>query len=467
MPEPGKGEHMYFTQITTPGLGCFSYVIGCPLAGTAAVVDPKRDIGEYLKLAREHGMRITHIFDTHVHADHVSGARELGAATGADIYIHESAPVGYAAKKLSHGDLFEFGNARVRVLHTPGHTPNSVSLLVTDLSRSDEPEMILTGDLLFVGDTGRPDLPGEEILDEQIRNLFDSLNTTLGGLPDGLEVYPAHGQGSLCGGGMSAKPHSTLGYERAANPRLQLKDFAAFRESILSHLPMRPQSFSHIIATNMNGAPLLPQCENLDARALDAGAVALLKESEDVVLLDMRDSLAFAAAHIPGSLHVNAAEAPALNWVGTVVPPGSRLVLILNNDEEFAPRLTELRRIGYDTVEGYLAGGMKSWIGQGRDVASIAFLSSEALKKRLEGPNPPLVVDVRGAGEFAQQHIPGAVNLPFDELLAGESCPGPRDAERVAVCMTGFRAAIAAGLLQAKGCANTSVLAGGLNAYRA
>lgn len=253
---------MFFKQVTTPGLGCFSYLIGCPLAGRMAVVDPKRDIAVYLEEAHAHGMKITHIFDTHVHADHISGARELSRATGADIYIHESAPVEYEAKKLSHGDVFDFGAAHLQVLHTPGHTPNSISLLVTDKARSEKPQMILTGDLLFVGDTGRPDLPGEEILKEQIQNLFDSLNLTLGDLPDGLEVYPAHGQGSLCGGGMSAKPHSTLGYERLANPRLRLKDFEAFSQSILSQLPMRPQSFSHIIATNLRGAPLLPLCED-------------------------------------------------------------------------------------------------------------------------------------------------------------------------------------------------------------
>ena len=180
---------MYFQQITTPGLGCFSYIIGCPRAGVMAVADPRRDIDVYLAVAKERGMRITHIFDTHVHADHISGARELSRAGGADIYLHESAPVEYEVKKVKDGDQFKLGSAVLRVLHTPGHTPNSISLLVTDLARSEQPAMILTGDLLFVGDTGRPDLPGEKILDEQIRNLYDSLHTTLGSLPDFLEVF--------------------------------------------------------------------------------------------------------------------------------------------------------------------------------------------------------------------------------------------------------------------------------------
>lgn len=454
---------MYFEQITTPGLGCYSYLIGCPLAGVMAVVDPKRDIAVYLELAHAHGMKITHIFDTHVHADHISGGRELSRATGADIYIHESAPVGYAAKKLRHNDTFEFGAAHIRVLHTPGHTPNSVSLLVADTVRSPQPQMILTGDLLFVGDTGRPDLPGDEILKEQIENLFNSLNSTLGEFPDGLEVYPAHGQGSLCGGGMSAKPHSTLGYERIANPRLQLKDFDAFSQSILSQLPMRPQSFSHIIESNLKGAPLLPLCEE-KTRALSVDEVLTLRD-EGVAVLDLRNSLAFAAAHIPGSYHVDANQAQAPNWIGTVVPPKIRLLLVLDKDADFEDRRTVLRRIGYDDITGWLDGGMDAWIGRGLPVEGLPVLSVEALQERLRSSRPPLVIDVRSDQEVARFSLPGSTHLPFDKLLAEKSCPGEAGAERIVVCQTGYRSAIAAALFQARGCDRVSMLAGGLGAY--
>ena len=192
-------------------------------------------------------MQITHIINTHVHADHVSGDQELRLATGADIYIHESAPVEYKHKDLKEGDVFELGAAKIEVLHTPGHTPNSISLLVTDKARSEEPEMLLTGDLLFVGDIGRPDLPGAEILDEQVENLYKSLYVKLADYPDHLEVFPAHGEGSLCGRGMSAKKSSTLGYERRANPMLQFESFEAFKKNVMSAFPVRPKSFSHII----------------------------------------------------------------------------------------------------------------------------------------------------------------------------------------------------------------------------
>lgn len=453
---------MYFQQIATPGLGCFSYIIGCPRAGVMAVVDPRRDIDAYLAVAGEQGMRITHIFDTHVHADHISGARELSRASGADIYIHENAPVEYEAKKVKTGDYFELGKAGIRVLHTPGHTPNSISLLVTDHARSDQPEMILTGDLLFVGDTGRPDLPGEEIINEQVRNLYDSLHKTLGALPDWLEVYPGHGQGSLCGRGMSAKPNSTLGYERVANPRLRLKDFAEFKMDILSGLPMRPQSFSHIIATNIKGAPLL---ETRDAGfcALAAGQVEEL-QGEGVVVLDLRSALSFASAHIPRAINVDAAQAPAINWIGVAVTPGRPLVLVLRDEDEYQGRLTELRRIGYDDVRGYLKGGMGAWIGAGKDTGSVAHVPACALQKHLEDPAPAIIIDVRGPEEYAQDHLEGAVNMSFDEILSGKGCSGELDVERIVVCQSGYRAAIAASLLLAGGCRKVSVVAGGMGA---
>ena len=187
---------MYFNQISVDGMGCLSYVIGCPQAKVMAVVDPKRDIKDYLTIAREEGMRNTHVFNTHVHADHVSGDQELRLATGADIYIHESAPVKYQHKAVKEGDTIKLGAAGIKVLHTPGHTPNSISLLVTDKARSEDPQMLLTGDLLFVGDIGRPDLPGAEILDEQVENLYKSIYVKLADYPDHLEVFPAHGQGS-------------------------------------------------------------------------------------------------------------------------------------------------------------------------------------------------------------------------------------------------------------------------------
>jgi glyoxylase-like metal-dependent hydrolase (beta-lactamase superfamily II) len=225
---------MYFKQITVPGLGCNSYVIGCPGAKEAVVVDPKRDVQDYMDISRDEGMKITHIIETHVHADHVSGNQELKSRTGAAIYYGEGTPVTFDHKELKEGDIIEFGMVKLEILSTPGHTPNSISILVTDKARANIPELILTGDLLFVGSIGRPDLAGAEVLEEQVKNLYHSLYEKVLRLPDYLEVFPAHGQGSLCGKGLSAKASSTLGYERQTQPLLQLPGFGAFHDQIAS-----------------------------------------------------------------------------------------------------------------------------------------------------------------------------------------------------------------------------------------
>ena len=454
---------MLFEQVTTPGLGCFSYVIGCPIEGAMAVVDPRRDIAVYLRIAQENDMRITHIFETHVHADHVSGAQELRAQTNADIYIHESAPVGYEAKKIKDGDEFTLGSASLRIIHTPGHTPNSISFLVSDLSRSNAPEMLLTGDLLFVGDIGRPDLPGEEILGEQVESLYHSLYETLKPLPDYLEVYPAHGQGSLCGQGMSAKPHSTLGYERLANPMLKYADYLNFKKVVLSNLPIRPQSFSSIIAANLGGAAPAPKTGAKDYAITAEKADELRKAG--AILLDLRDSLLFSAAHIPGSINIDFSGGPVLNWVGVAVTPGAPLVLVLSDDQSFADIYSELRRIGYDSVEGWLDGGVETWAGSGRETQSLPFISATDLRARLAGGDAPTLIDVRSPAEFSQENIEGSVNLPLNSIPGMLECPVDAGAEIVVICLSGFRAAIAASLLQARGCSNVSVLAGGISEW--
>ncbi len=454
---------MYFEQIVTPGLGCFSYMFGCPMAGVMAVVDPKRDIDIYVNRSRELGMKITHIFDTHIHADHISGGRELAHATGATICLHESASVAYDVQKTAHNDTFDFGPAHVRILHTPGHTPESMSLLITDKARSTEPQMLLTGDLLFVGDTGRPDLPGKAILDTQVRTLFDSLQNVLGEFADGVIVYPGHGQGSLCGGGISTMPHTTLGFERLANPRMVIKDYDTFYKNIMSYFPMRPQSFSHIIATNMAGAPLLPPCET-HLPSLSPQEVKIQQEL-GAVILDLRASLSFAAAHIKGSLHVDISQRTAPNWIGTVVKPQSRIILVLNHDFDFAEQRTMLRRMGYDDVVGWLYGGMNAWIDTGLPTQSLNVISAKELSEKLASSKAPLIIDVRTPQEISTVPFLHAKVLSFDDILASDACPILED-EAIVLCQSGYRASIAAALLQARGCHNIGFIMGGIGAYK-
>ncbi|MFZ2040956.1 MAG: MBL fold metallo-hydrolase [Desulfobacterales bacterium] len=451
---------MYFNQIAVPGLGCLSYVIGCPKAKAMAVVDPKRDIQDYLNIAREEGMQVTHVFNTHVHADHVSGDQELRYATGADIYIHESAPVKYRHKAITEGDVFEIGAAKIEVLHTPGHTPNAVSLLVTDRARSEEPQMILTGDLLFVGDIGRPDLPGNEILDEQVQNLYNSLYGKLGPFPDHLEVFPAHGEGSLCGRGMSAKKSSTLGYERRANPMLRFPDFASFKAEVMSAFPVRPKSFSHIIQTNLKGAPTLDACP-MDKRLTPKQFEQMIADGATVI--DARDSAAFGGFHIPGSINIGF-EKQLANWVGMVVDPTAEIVLVVADHEDYDRMVTELHRIGYDLIFGYLSGGIMAWLMSGRAVDQLEQTSAQQLSARLAG-NGMRVIDVRTPAEWQSGHIARAEHFPLTRILEGQYPQAPKDEELVLHCGSGYRSNIAASLLRQAGFSRVKSLAGGAFAW--
>jgi glyoxylase-like metal-dependent hydrolase (beta-lactamase superfamily II)/rhodanese-related sulfurtransferase len=452
---------MYFKQITTPGLGCFSYVIGCPAVGEAVVVDPRRDIGPYLEIARDEGMRLTRIIETHLHADHISGAQELRAATGAAIHIHPAANPAYAFVPLTAGQTLIVGAARLDVLFTPGHTPNSISLVVSDLARSPEPALVLTGDVLFVGDIGRPDLPGAEILDEQVENLYHSLYTTLGRLPADLEVYPAHGQGSLCGRGMSAKGVSTLGYERRANPMLGFADFAGFKAAVMARFPARPKSFSHIIETNRQGAPLLDRCPV--ARELSPERFEAAMAAPGTVVIDTRDAAAFGGTHIPGSLNIGF-EKQLANWVGMSVAPDSKILLVAENRERAGAMRLELLRIGYDDILGHLAGGMAAWTQSGRRVASLAQTSVHDLAAALAGEAPPTLLDVRTEAEWETGHIAQAFHQSFADILDRglDLCfSGPV----AVVCGSGYRSNIIGSALAAKGCNDVRSVAGGMTAW--
>ncbi|MBG0775202.1 MAG: MBL fold metallo-hydrolase [Desulfovibrionaceae bacterium] len=450
---------MYFKQITVQGLGCLSYVLGCPAKGEMIVVDPKRDVADYLDIAREEGMRITRVIDTHTHADHVSGAHELRSITGCEICMHESTAADFPFTPLAEGDVVEAGAARLEVLHTPGHTPNSISLLVTDKARSEEPWMLLTGDLLFVGDVGRPDLVGDAVLEEQVKNLHTSLFTKLGRLPDHLEVFPAHGAGSLCGRGMSSKPNSTLGFERRANPAFRHPEFEDFRAFMTQSYPSRPKSFSHIIATNRAGAPLLDRCP-VD-KALTPEAFQKMMDGGAVVI-DTRDVAAFGGFHIPGALNIGF-EKQLANWVGMVVAPDSRILLVTENRAAYDAMGVELHRIGYDNIYGYLAGSMSAWLLSGRPVEKLAQLDVREVRAGLT-KNAFALLDVRTAAEAQEGRIEGAEWMPLDKAISGGYAPDP-DRPVVVYCRSGYRANIVASHFQRQGHGEVLSMAGGVLAW--
>ena len=450
---------MFFKQFSVKGMGCLSYLIGCPMAKKACVVDPKRDVQDYLDTAREKGMEITHVFETHVHADHVSGSQELRSRTGADIYFMEGTPVEFDHKEVREHEIMEFGKVRLRFLKTPGHTPHSMSILVTDLSRGESPWLVLTGDCLFVGDIGRPDLAGKEHLDEQVENLFKSLHEKLGRLPSNMEIYPAHGEGSLCGKGMSSKPNSTVGFEMAHNPILRLS-FEEFQEVMKKDFPERPKSFSHIINTNLKGAPLLERCPvTRDLSPLQVNG--LLKKG--AVILDTRDAAAFGGVHIPGSINIGLAPQSA-NWIGMVIEPEAQLILVVTSKSAYDEMTKQLHRIGYDNILGYLYGGIAAWQEAGLPIGQLWQISAHRLYEKLQTGNYDYLFDVRTPAEWAAGRIKEAVHLPLNKLLK-EIPDIPKDKEVIVTCAIGYRGNIAASYLQRHGFTHVHSLAGGMKAW--
>ncbi|NLI81598.1 MAG: MBL fold metallo-hydrolase [Deltaproteobacteria bacterium] len=450
---------MYFKQIVVPGMGCMSYLIGCPKAKAACVVDPKRDVQDYIDLARQNEMRITHVFETHVHADHVSGNMELKSRTGADIYYMEGSPVTFDHKEVKEGDVIELGNAKLQFMKTPGHTPHAMSILVTDRSRSEEPWLVLTGDCLFVGDVGRPDLAGAELLEEQVKNLYNSLYNKLGRLPESLEVFPAHGEGSLCGKGMSSKPSSTIGFEKRNSPVLRLSE-QEFHDQLTRGFPERPKSFHHIIATNKKGPPLLERCPIVR----DMSPLQVREEVDrGALILDVRDTAAFGGVHIPGSINIGLSGQTA-NWIGMVIDPEAELILVVPDEKAYEAMCTQLHRIGYDRIIGYLSGGIASWQEMGYPIRHLWQISAATLKEQIETGDFKHLVDVRTQAEWDAGHIREAVHYPLTELLK-QAPDFPRDEEIIVTCGMGYRGNIAASFLQGQGFQHVHSLAGGMKAW--
>ncbi len=450
---------MFFKQIVVEGMGCLSYFIGCSAARVACVVDPKRDVEDYLHVSRKYGMKITHIFETHVHADHVSGNLELRSRTGAEICYLEGTPARFDFKAVKEGDVFEFGTARLEILSTPGHTPHSMSILVSDRSRSDDPWLILTGDCLFVGDVGRPDLAGRELLLEQVNNLYASLYEKLRKLPSSLEVFPAHGEGSLCGRGLSSKTSSTIGFEARNNPLLGLSR-EEFIKQMTSGFPERPKSFTHIIETNLSGPPLLERCPVVR----DLSADDVKREIErGATIIDTRDAPAFGGVHIPGSINIGFAPQSA-NWVGMVVDPDAELVLVVADEPDYHAMCAQLHRIGYDRIIGYLFGGIAAWQEEGYPIAHLRQVSAEKLMEKLSTGRYKHLYDVRTLAEWESGHIEQAEHLPLTGLL--ESPPDVhKDDEIIVTCAVGYRGNIAASFLQGRGYRHVHSLAGGMKAW--
>ncbi|MEX1141937.1 MAG: MBL fold metallo-hydrolase [Thermoleophilaceae bacterium] len=436
---------MIFRQLTHDDLGCASYLVGDDGAGVAAVVDPKLDIDEYLRLARYLGVRIEHILETHNHADHVSGHGRLAAATGAAIHIHRLAEPDYDHEPFEDGWGLGLGALTVCALHTPGHRPEHTAFALIDRERGDEPWAVLTGDSLFVGDIARPDLAVDK--EEGARGIFRSLHDKLLSLPDTCEVWPGHLGGSLCGGpGMDLKVSSTIGYERAHQSLLGLEDEDRFVKETTAALGPQPPNFRNIVA--LNRGPLAVAA--VDAHPLTPRQVRQAQE-DGAFVVDVRTELQFDEAHVEGAVCITSRRAGFGSKLAWLADPEQPIVLIGRDDEDALEATALAAAVGLSDVAGYLAGGMTSWREDKLPVARIDRITVSELHERWDGGRDgPQVLDVRERDEWDAGHIPGSVHEPYHDV---RGIPDGIDAQRpvAVICGSGQRSAVAAGLLQRYG----------------
>ncbi len=440
---------MYLQQFFIDGLGCASYLLGCESAGIAAVIDPDRDVQKYLDAAAERGMRITHIIETHLHADHVSGNTDLAARTGADIFVHEAAQAEFPHQELQGGDTMTLGNVELRVRFTPGHTPESISLLVVDKTRADEPWMVLTGDTLFVGDAGRPDLVGMDAARELAGHMHDSLHNEYLSLTDGVMVLPGHGAGSLCGKSIGSVLSSTLGFERHHNPALQIHDREAYIDFATADLPEQPGNHKRIKQINRRGPHALGEVRPHALSVQDA----IPHFRQGAALLDTRSKADFKAKHIPGAVHLEANDQLS-NRIGFVLPPDVPVILMLTDADDYRRVFYNLARVGYEQVVGYLADSLETWEALGLPTTSgdVRDIEPRELNELLEQGkgSRPLVIDVRESWEYADGHVPGAQLISLGEFARHTDQLDTQQPIAV-ICATGSRSQSAAALLGQKG----------------
>ena len=454
-----------------------SWMVGCAATGEALVVDPNRDIEPYLQAAEAEGLRITHVTETHIHADFVSGARELAERTGAALYLSDEGGPEWTyawaadagATLVKDGDRFMVGNVRIEVMHTPGHTPEHLSFVVTDTAGADRPMGVFTGDFVFVGDVGRPDLLEraagyEGTMEKGARVLFQSLQRFKQRLPDFVQIWPGHGAGSACGKALGAVPQSTLGYERLFNWGLAADDEAEFVQAVLAGQPEPPKYFAQMKRINRDGPRVLGGFPRPPHLAEDRLA-ALVESGTPVV--DLRSAADYAVAHVPGTINIPLNRS-FNTWAGWLLPYDRDVGLLVPDPahEAVDRAVRELAMIGLDRVSGYFsAHALDAWRAAGRPVASVAQITADELAERMR-LGTVSVLDVRGRAEWEAGHLPGVPNVPVGSL-ADRLDEIPAEGPLVLHCQGGARSAIAASVLQARGFRDVLNLTGGFQEWAA
>jgi hydroxyacylglutathione hydrolase len=452
---------MYFKQFYLACLAHASYLIGSE--GEAVVVDPQRDVDEYLAEAAAQGLQIGYVIETHLHADFVSGHHEIAARTGAQIVFGEKAGVEFAHRAVRDGDEIRVGKVLLKFIETPGHTPEGMCVLVTDTAAPDEPQKLLTGDTLFIGDVGRPDLAGGKGYTPQMmaEMMYDTLHGKLLKLPDEVEVYPAHGAGSMCGRNMSKDTSSTIGEQRKFNYALKPMSKDEFVTMMTADLPEAPSYFPKDIEINRAGARELSELQ--PPAPLTPQQVLELRELGHV-LLDVRSAADFGAAHVPGSTNIGLGGQFAM-WAGSLIPLNASIIVIAGTSAQIDESVVRLARVGIENVKGYLDGGVESWRAAGLPLESIEQITVGQLKEQMTDGDLQ-IVDVRRPAEYVNGHVPRAFNAPLASL---DKSLGPlplqKDKLTAVICAGGYRSSAAASLLQKQGFSNLLNVSGGTGAW--
>jgi len=446
-----------FQRFYDEGLAQASFLIVCDRTKQAAVIDPRRDASIYVEAARQAGATITAAIETHVHADFVSGAREL-ASIGARVVTGPGAALAFDHHEVHDGETLALGDVTLTFLHTPGHTFEHIAV---DAATAGEPSRLLTDDLLFVGGVGRPDLVGEAQTRDLAGRLFDSLRRVMRMDPD-VEVHPGHGAGSLCGAGIGSEPFSTIGRERDQNPMLRHADRAAFVDAVVADLPERPPYFARMKRVNQDGPALLDLVSGPRRLPTIRPAAAAALAADGAVLIDLRPSAAFALGHPDGAINLGYGSKVGY-WGGWVLPPDAPLLLCGVEHAQTRDAAVQLLRVGFDRIEGAIDGGFDAWQAAGLPVAAIAQVPADELRS---GARPLQILDVRTAREWRAGHVPGSVNIPVGELP--ERIEELRQAAAIAtICESGYRSSLAASLLAREGLSGVVNVTGGMAALRA